>query len=323
MKKRIAFALLVGLLLLSACASRSQEVQVEKMVESVPPARVGGGFSPMDLAEAPEVEMPMPAATAMPAGQPVAGAPAGKRLVIKNAELSIVVADPVSSMDAIARMAEGMGGFVVSSNVYQRTLSDGTEVPQATITVRVPVAKFQDALDQIKAGAGRVEREMISGQDVTQQYTDLQSRLRNLEAAEQQLQEIMDQAYKVDDVLQVYNQLVQVREQIEVIKGQMQYYEQSAAFSAISVELIPDRAVQPIQIGGWEPVGVAKDAVEALIRAYQRLTTRVIWLVIYVLPASLPYLIVFWLVYRWGKRLWQRRRQAKAAAVAPAEPTSD
>lgn len=321
MQKKLLLTLcLVGGLWLAACASSKAMPTPEKVAPLVemPAAGAERGFGGGNY----EVGMPAPAPTAMPAkGMDVSAAPASEqRLVIKNADLSLVVSDPQQSMDAIAHMAEAMGGFVVSSNVYQRQLADGSQVPQANIRVRVPVEKFQEALDQIKAGAGRVENEVITGQDVTQEYTDLQSRLRNLEAAEQQLQEIMDQAYKIDDVLQVYNQLVQVREQIEVIKGQMKYYEQSAAFSLINVELIPDRAVQPIQIGGWEPVGVAKDAIQALIHAYQRLTTRLIWLVLYVLPASLPYLLVLWLVYRWGKRVWQRRRQSASAPVPPEVP---
>ena len=83
-----------------------------------------------------------------------------------------------------------------------------------------------------------------------------QARL-NLEEAEAQLQEIMDGAVRTEDVLNVHNQLVFVREQIEVIQGQIQYFEQSAAFSMISIELVADAAVQPLNIGGWQPAGVA------------------------------------------------------------------
>jgi hypothetical protein len=75
----------------------------------------------------------------------------------------------------------------------------------------------------------------------------------------------MGSANRTEDVLNVYNQLTQVREQIEVTKGQIQYYEQSAALSSISVELVPDASVQPLTIAGWEPGGVAKEALQALI----------------------------------------------------------
>ena len=110
-------------------------------------------------------------------------AQAAERLVIKNASVSIVVDDPEQRMGEIAAMAEAMGGFVVSSNIYKTSLSDGTEVPQAYITIRVPERSFVDAMDEIKAGAFDVPNDNWSGQDVTSEYTDLQSRLRNLEDA--------------------------------------------------------------------------------------------------------------------------------------------
>ena len=194
------------------------------------------------------------------------------RLVIKNASLSIYVDDPSQSMDRISRMAEAMEGFVVTANLTQMVLDSGVTVPRASITVRVLAERLDEALTTIKAETNQpVINETISSQDVTSEYTDLQSRLRNLEAAEQQLQNIMDQATKTEDVLSVYNQLVSVREQIEVIKGQILYYEQSAALSSVSVELTANQAAQPLKIGGWQPVGVAKDALQILIRTVQAL----------------------------------------------------
>ena len=121
-----------------------------------------------------------------------------ERIVIKNANLSIVVTDPVVSMEAIGKLATGMGGFVVTSNLYKTTTSSGIEVPVANITIRVPVAQLDAALNQIKAMVNDKDvdilNEDVSGQDVTSEVTDLESRLRNLQAAETQLLEIMDNA---------------------------------------------------------------------------------------------------------------------------------
>jgi hypothetical protein len=210
-----------------------------------------------------------------------------ERMVIQNADLAIIAEDPAQSMDEIGAMAESMGGFVVESYLYQQTLSSGVQVPHATITVRVPAEKLDEALSKIKAGAVEVESANISGQDVTSQYTDLQSQLRNLEAAEAQLQAIMEDAKRTEDVLDVFNELTAVRGQIEVIKGQMQYYEQAAALSRISVSITADEAVQPIQVGGWQPSGVAKDAIEALIKTLQFIASAGIWFVLCVLPITL------------------------------------
>jgi len=234
-----------------------------------------------------------------------------ERMVIKNAELAIITVDPAVSMDEIGKMAENMGGFVVSSNLYQRTLNNGAKVPQANITVRVPVERLDEALEQIKSGAVEVESENTSGQDVTQEYTDLQSQLRNLEAAEAQLMEIMEEATKTEDVLSIYNELVYKREQIEIIKGRMQYYEQAAALSKIDISITADEAVQPIQVGGWQPSGVAKEAIEALVQALQFLVNAGIWLVLCVLPVGLLIGLPLFFIGRFVIRARKRRKAVK------------
>jgi hypothetical protein len=134
--------------------------------------------------------------------------------------------------------------------------------------------------------------------------------LRNLESAEEQLTAIMEQAWETEDVLTVYNRLVEVQEQIEIIKGQMKYYEQSAALSAISVNIQANEAVQPLKIGNWQPVGVAKRAIQALINTLEFLVNVLIWIVLYILPVGL---ILFFPV-RWiwkGAQKLQARRKAK------------
>ena len=233
------------------------------------------------------------------------------RMVIKNASLSIVVEEPGATMDAISDLASEMGGFVVSSNLYRIQLDGGLEVPQANITIRVPVEKLDQVLEEIKSGAGQILNENISGQDVTQEYTDLESRLRNLENAEQQLTSIMEEAYKTEDVLSVYNRLVEVQEQIELIKGQMQYYEQSAALSAISVNIQANEAVQPLKIGNWQPVGVAKRAIQALINTLKVFANIFIYLVLLVLPVTLILYFPGRWIWNGLKRLFARRKKKK------------
>ncbi len=300
--------LLVLSLLLASCASSASPQLVGERALGVTDS--GSGAVPAAPVEAPAY------ATGNKVDQ--SSAQPIERMVIKNASLSIAVDDPSASMDRISSLAEEMGGYVVSANVYQTYLSDGQKVPQGTITVRVPADRLQEAMTRIKAETKLpVINENISSQDITSEYTDLDSRVRNLEAAEKQLQGILDRATKTEDVLNVFNQLTQVREQIEVIKGQMKYYEQSAALSAISVELIPNASVQPVTIGGWQPQGVARDAVQALVNTLKGLATVGIWLVIYLLPTLLvvfgpPVLIIFFIV-RWLRR--RKKATQKPAAV--------
>jgi hypothetical protein len=251
----------------------------------------------------------------------VQGAPQAQpdRLVIKNASLSLVVDDPVKSLDNISNLADEMGGFVVTANMSEMLLDSGAKAPQGNITIRIPAERLNEALKRIKAESKQApQTENINSQDVTKEYTDLGSQLRNLEAAEAQLTEIMGSATRTEDVLNVYNQLVQVRGQIEVIKGQMKYYEESAAMSAISVDLVANAAVQPLTIGGWQPVGTARDAVQALINTLKSVGSLVIWLILYVLPVVLVLFVIFVLPLRWAWRRWRQNRPAKA--IKPANP---
>jgi hypothetical protein len=290
---------------LSACASAA-------------PAPEGAFFEPAIVLEAP-VEFAENEAVAQSslARETVGGfagdvAPAD-RVVIRTANLSMVVPEPSASVKEIADLANEMGGFVVSSNVFQTFFSEANvSADRASITIRVPAERLDEALEAIKDGATEIQSENTSGQDVTQEFTDLQSRLRNLEAAEEQLLEIMSSAGETEDVLQVFATLRQVSEEIEVIKGRIQYISESARLSAISVELIPDVAAQPLDIGGWRPEGTVKDAFTALIRALRTLGEAAIWSAICILPVSL----ILGVPLYFAARTVRRRRAASEAGKA-------
>jgi hypothetical protein len=160
--------------------------------------------------------------------------------------------------------------------------------------------------------------ENVSSQDVTSEYTDLESRLRNLENTETELTRIMEKGDTTEDIMTAFNQLVSIREQIEVIKGQMKYYSESARLSAVSVELIADAAVQPLTVGGWQPVGVAKEAIQALIDTLKFLGNAAIWLIIFILPVLLVLYFIFFIPLRWLWRKIRGKRKAKAPKTPPA-----
>jgi hypothetical protein len=229
-----------------------------------------------------------------------------ERIIIRNATLRIVVSDTEAMLDEIAALAEEFGGWIVNSNISRVTTPSREEAVRGSINIRVLAERLDEALERIKAGALSVESESVTGQDVTQQYVDLTSRLTNLQAAETQLQSIMEDARRTEDVLSVYNELVRVRGEIEVIQGQIQYYSESAAFSSISVELVPEALETPIQIAGWSPEGTARGAFLALLNVLRFLVDVAITLVVLVLPLALIVGVPGWLVYRRVRR----RRQA-------------
>jgi hypothetical protein len=247
-----------------------------------------------------------------------------QRLVIRNATLGIIVKDPGVAMDSITKMTEQLGGYVVTSNLFKTSTSEGIQIPQAEITVRIPAEKLTQAMDQIKALVDNkdtdVLSENVSGQDVTKDYTDQKSRLTNLQNTEKQLQKIMDETTKTEDVLAVYNQLVAIREQIEVTKGQIQYYEESAALSSISVRLQSQAAVKPINIAGWQPIGVARDAVQALLNTMQFLGSALIWMIIFLLPIVLVLIAIFMVLRFIFRKIFKPRPRPLAAQPPAPQP---
>ena len=251
---------------------------------------------------------------------------AAERMVIYNADMRIAVENPASALDSIIAMAEDSGGFVVSSNVYQTTTSSGRSVPRASVTIRVPAGQLDSIMSAIKGltpvPSEDVLSENVSGQDVTSEYTDLESQLRNLEAAETALTEIMENATDTEDVLDVFDELTYYRGQIEMVKGRMQYLSESAALSAISVEIVAKESLQPIEIAGWKPQGTVKKAVEALINAAQKLADIAIIFVI----SWLPFLALFGAVIYFFIRLLKKgaaKRKAKKREALDSIPKEE
>jgi hypothetical protein len=312
--KRIGLSLFVLLFLLAGC--------------SAPAAR-----SAPAVAEMPSTANQMAPAAPMEAEKAAIGGAAydnaGQasqvdQLIIQNANISIVVADPAAAMNSVIKMTEEMKGFIVESNIYKTHNDNGLEMPEAHLTIRVPAEQLTAALDKIKALTQNPEIDVLSetrnGQNVTKEYTDLKSRLKNLEDAEAQLREIMAAATRTEDVMSVYNQLTQVREQIEVIKGQIKYYEESAAMSAIQIVIQSKSAIAPLSIGGWQPAGVARDAIQSLINALKFFANAGIWIVLFLLPVLIILLIPVWIVYVVIRAI-VRRNKAKKAAAAPIDDT--
>ncbi len=313
MRRSIAISVFL-ILTLSACASAARETVAGFPAEQLAQSRVaepmavegGAAFDESMAAGAREAESANVDFAAEVA--PV------ERVVIQTANLSLVVSEPAESVKQISQMAVQMGGFVVSSNVFKTTFSDvGVRADQASITIRVPAERLNEALERIKEGATEIQNESVSGQDVTQEYTDLQSRLRNLEAMEEELLEIMSTQGKTEDVLQVFELLQQTRQDIEITKGRIQYISEAAALSAISVDLIPDAAAQPLEIGGWRPEGTAREAFAALLRALRFLGNAAIWGGICVLPIGLLFGVPGYFV---GRTILRRRRAAKAKSAS-------
>ncbi|NJN79214.1 MAG: DUF4349 domain-containing protein [Anaerolineales bacterium] len=294
--------LTIAVLVMSACVGYSA---------SAPEAPAVSEEFYYDSAPLPTAGFAQESAADNSAGGGDARAASVERIVIQNADLSIVVSDVETRMQEIQKMAEEMGGFVVASNLYQSYTSNSTPVPEATITIRVPAENLDEALDAIKKDAVDVQNESRSGQDVTAEYVDLKSRLKNYEAAERELSELLENAATTEDVVNIFNQLAYYREQIELVKGQINYYEEAAALSAVSIRLIAEETIQPIEIAGWEPQGVARDAVQDLIYFWQDFVDFLIYFILNTLPTLITIGIPIYLVFIGGRALFRKMRGNK------------
>jgi hypothetical protein len=152
--------------------------------------------------------------------------------VIKTATLSLQVSRGTlgDRLQEATLVASRHGGFVSSSETV-----DG-KVPSAMLVLRIPSTEFEGALGELR-GIGRVERQHISGQDVTAQFVDLQARLRNWQAQEVVLLRLMAKSTSITDSLRVQNQLQDVQLQIEEIEGQLRVLNDQTALSTITLAL--------------------------------------------------------------------------------------
>ena len=312
--KRALFMIMIVTLFLAACASAAATPVASYAQPAAPPNMVGN---------APEMQKYSTASDALTTsgggGAPAAG-PAQQRVVLKTADLSIVVKDPQAKMLEISALAERLGGFVVSSNLGQTYVGDNVKVPEGSIVIRVPAKDLDSALAEIKASVVEVQSENRNGQDVTDQYVDLQSQLKAKQAAADKLYEILQKTEKAEDTLAVFNQLTQVQSEIEVLKGQINYYDQAAALSSISVRVLAEQTIQPIVIAGWQPQGVARDSVQMLINFFQGFADFLIRLVIFFIPVAAILIVLLALLWRLLRWFWRKVFPKKTIAAPPAEP---
>ncbi len=229
------------------------------------------------------------------------------RMIIKNGELSLLVADSNRAIDLATGIAVNSGGYVISSKT-----SGDVEFKSATLTLGVPSDQFEAAQRQLRALAVQVLSDTSSGQDVSEEYVDLQSRLTNLEATAARIREFLQQATRVDEALVVNAKLTEVDGQIEQVKGRMQYLQNRSAFSTIAVNLEPQRPASTPP--GWTPSKTIDAAANALAGLLRGLADTTIWLAIAIAPVGVPVVLVLWLIARTRR---SRVKPGSQTAITP------
>ncbi len=188
-------------------------------------------------------------------------------------------------------------GFVAESSGRENTRGEAT----ALMTVRVPVARFEAIMLAIKALGVHISTESVSGEDVTEQYTDLSARLTAAQAQEAQYLVILKTATSVGDVLAVQEHLAEVRLTIESLQGQIGYLENHTALATISVSISEETTANSASSDKFNPARDANSAVALVIVLGQRALSAIIWIAIVGAAIGIPVgivALVYWLVTR-------------------------
>jgi hypothetical protein len=235
------------------------------------------------------------------------------RKIIKNADMRLLVADTDVAVNRATQVITDLGGYIISSRIWYQDYF-GNNLMYATITIGVPVDQFERALQRFRDLSIRVLDENASGEDVTDQYVDLQSQLTNLEATRARIQEFLKDAKTVDEALRINQELANIESQIEQIKGRMNYLADRSAFSTITVNFEPELPIltptptptitptrTPIPtatLKPWQPGKTFGDAKRTVTVAYRGIFEFLIWIFVFVLPILLPPVLVVWLLWK-------------------------
>ena len=295
------WVIILGLLTLTfvvaACGATSAGLpNVGEDLKGVP------GGQPADGRDLGGVPVPVPGAATGQDGKDLANAADQK--IIKTGDISIEVPDVPKALARVRAMALQLGGYVGGSQA-------GTRDEPATLTLRIPADRFEDALARLHELDGDVVVEATSEQDVTSAVVDLEARITNLQASEKQYRTLLGQAVKVDDILAVQTRLDDVRGQIEQLQAQHKELSGLADLSTLTVTLIPSALQQAA--GNWDPGKTIADAFAALVGVGQSVGNGAIWFVIVWLPALIGLGILALLALRFVPGLRARiSREPKA-----------
>ncbi len=238
-----------------------------------------------------------------------------ERMIVYTVRLSLEVQDADKSSSEIAAIAAQYKGYVATSNLTR----DAKGRMRGTVTIRIPAQSLDDAQTKLEAIALKVLSRNRDSRDITDQYTDLGARLKNLEATEVELTKLLatvrERTGKAEDILAVYNRLTEIREQIESTKGQINVLEKTSALATITIDLVPREEVQVLEPDTWLPNRTAAQALRALIQALQGIADLAIWSLLFLLPVAIVLLLPFIVLALILRAIMRRRSKSK---VTPA-----
>ncbi len=299
--------LLVAMAVIVGCGGASQ--QLSTVGNAIPAGGDEGGG--------------LPAASAAPAAPNEPGTPdqvgnlVDDARIVRTGSMELEVTDVAAALLTARDGIRGMGGYIGASET--QTVDDQQV---ARNTYRIPVDRWEDALDLMRGIAGEAKRvlnERTQAVEVTGAIVDLEARIRNLRASEVALQEISSRAARVTDVLEVQAQLTAVRGQIEQLTAQLTQLDDQASYATLDVTFSMPIVAVEVAAKGWEPGVVVDEASASLVNILQALTTAGIWFAIVWLPLLVVFavlaIVVIAILRRFGYTGPGRRRPSDVATT--------
>lgn len=228
------------------------------------------------------------------------------RKIVKTGELTLRVDDVSASVGVVRALAVDLGGYVGAT-------SAGDAGESATLTLRFPADRFDEALQRLRAMDGRIIAEATREEDVTSSIVDLQARIENLEVSEAQYRTLVERAEKVNDILSIQTRLDDVRGQIEQLKAQLEQLSNLASLSTLTVSLVPPDAPVERTAASWDAGDTVDQALAALVTVGQAIGTMGIWFGV----VGLPILVVLVLLGAVGSRFVPRFSRRQRSEPAP------
>jgi len=303
----IFLIVLLGAMILSACGGAAAPAATEAPLLAMEQPAAVESFGQSDAVAK---EESAPPAELSAAGAPITNAGsapdaeraafAASHMIIKNGDVKLLVEDTDIAIDRATQVIGDMGGYIISSRVWYQPYIDGENYKYATISIGVPVDQFERTLSRLRELAVKILDETASGDDVTNQFVDLQSQVTNLEATRDRIKSFLDDAKTVDEALRINTELSNVEAQIEQIKGQMNYLQDRSAYSTITVNfepVLPEIISTPTPTptpNVWKPGDTFKDAKKTVTFAYQGIVDLLIWVFVVFVPIIAPPALILW-----------------------------
>jgi uncharacterized protein YcfL len=295
--KKVTLIIALFSALLTACGSAAENTMSSQRVANT--SAEGGVLRQNNEAPAAQVSLSQ-------AEQTQAAPIVVERKIIRNADLQLEASAPEEAQAKITQIAESKGGFVVEST-QSSSDAKATTRDTVTMTIRVPSAKFDEALGEIRGAASRVIVESVKGQDVTEEFIDIEARLKTQKALEEQFLEIMKRSSSVADALNVQTEIARVRGEIEKIEGRKRFLESQASLSTIKIKLQTPTAFSANAPGFFNRLG------EALGNGFDA-ALGFILIFVTALVALLPFLLLIVLpIYLVIRYLLRKNRKQKLA----------